>query len=46
LKYDEIALAMAISTSSAHRQYERALTKLRQILEPPCSTNANRQNLS
>jgi RNA polymerase sigma-70 factor (ECF subfamily) len=45
LKFDEIALAMGISTSSAHRQYERALGKLRQILEPPCSTNANRQNL-
>ena len=42
LKYDEIAVALAISTSSAHRQYERALTKLRQILETPCSTNTNR----
>ena len=46
LKYDEIAVALGVSTSTAHRQYERALTKLRQILESPCSTNANRQNLS
>jgi RNA polymerase sigma factor (sigma-70 family) len=46
LKYEEIAVALAISVSSAHRQYERALVKLRKILETPCSTNANRQNLS
>jgi RNA polymerase sigma factor (sigma-70 family) len=39
LKYEEIAEALTISTSSAHRQYERALIKLRQILESPCSTN-------
>jgi RNA polymerase sigma factor (sigma-70 family) len=45
LKYDEIAEALAISISTAHRQYERALVKLRKILETPCSTNANRQNL-
>jgi RNA polymerase sigma factor (sigma-70 family) len=44
LKYEEIAEALAISISSAHRQYERALVKLRTILETPCSTNANRQN--
>jgi RNA polymerase sigma-70 factor (ECF subfamily) len=46
LTYDEIAVALAISTSSAHRQYERALGKLRQILESPCSTNANQSELS
>jgi RNA polymerase sigma-70 factor (ECF subfamily) len=46
LKYEEIAEALAISISTAHRQYERALTKLRQILESPCSTNTNRQNLN
>jgi RNA polymerase sigma factor (sigma-70 family) len=46
LTYDEIGVALAISTSSAHRQYERALAKLRQILESPCSTNANRSELS
>jgi RNA polymerase sigma-70 factor (ECF subfamily) len=45
LKYEEIAEALAISISTAHRQYERALVKLRKILETPCSTNANRQNL-
>ncbi|HEX4414821.1 MAG TPA: sigma-70 family RNA polymerase sigma factor [Lacipirellulaceae bacterium] len=44
LKYEEIAEALTISISSAHRQYERALVKLRTILETPCSTNANRQN--
>lgn len=44
LKYEEIAEALAISISTAHRQYERALVKLRTILETPCSTNANRQN--
>jgi len=43
LKYEEIAEALAISTSSAHRQYERALIKLRQILESPCS-NVNPKN--
>jgi len=46
LTYEEIALALAISTSTAHRQYERALNKLRQILESPCSTNEKRTNLS
>jgi RNA polymerase sigma-70 factor (ECF subfamily) len=42
LTYEEIATALSISTSSAHRQYERALEKLRQLLESPCSTNENR----
>jgi RNA polymerase sigma-70 factor (ECF subfamily) len=42
LKYDEIGEALAISTATAHRQYERALERLRQILETPCS-NTNRQ---
>lgn len=46
LTYDEVAVALAISTSSAHRQYVRALEKLRQILESPCSTNDNQKNLS
>jgi RNA polymerase sigma-70 factor (ECF subfamily) len=46
LKYDEIAAALDLSVSSAHRQYERALVKLRQILEKPCSTNTNRPNSS
>ena len=44
LTFDEIAFSLAISTSTAHRQYERALTKLRVILESPCSTNKNRTN--
>ena len=42
LTYEEIATALSISTSSAHRQYERALEKLRQLLESPCSTKKNR----
>ena len=44
LTYDEIAEALATSISSAHRQYERALTKLREILESPCPTNANQND--
>lgn len=46
LTYDEIAVALTVSTSSAHRQYERALTKLRGIFESPCSTKENRQSSS
>jgi RNA polymerase sigma-70 factor (ECF subfamily) len=42
LTYEEIATALSISTSSAYRQYERALEKLRPLLESPCSTNENR----
>jgi RNA polymerase sigma factor (sigma-70 family) len=41
LSYDEIATALSTSTSSAHRTFQRALEKLREILEPPCSTNKN-----
>jgi len=41
LTFDEIAASLAVSTSTAYRQYERALTKLRIILESPCSTNKN-----
>jgi RNA polymerase sigma-70 factor, ECF subfamily len=41
LSYEEIAAALAISTSSAHRRYQQALEKLRNVLEPPCSTNKN-----
>jgi RNA polymerase sigma-70 factor, ECF subfamily len=45
LTYDEIGTALNISTATAHRQYERALTKLRSILESPCTTSKNRTNL-
>src|SRR3954468_1200991 len=41
LTYEEIAAAMNVSTATAHCQYERALTKLRNLLESPCSTNKN-----
>jgi RNA polymerase sigma-70 factor (ECF subfamily) len=44
LTYDEIAAALTISTSSAHRHFERALEKLRHALEPPCSTKKNPAN--
>jgi len=44
LSYDEIGTALNISTATAHRQYERALTRLRSILESPCTTNENRTN--
>jgi RNA polymerase sigma-70 factor (ECF subfamily) len=45
LTYEEIGTALNISTATAYRQYERALTKLRNILESPCTTNKNRANL-
>src|SRR3954469_3472581 len=45
LTYEEIGTALNISTATAYRQYERALTKLRKILESPCTTNKNRVNL-
>jgi RNA polymerase sigma factor (sigma-70 family) len=41
LSYEEIATALSTSSSSAHRTFQRALEKLREILEPPCSTNKN-----
>ena len=44
LTYEEIAAALTISTSSAHRQFERALTTLRHILDAPCPTNPNPTN--
>jgi RNA polymerase sigma-70 factor (ECF subfamily) len=45
LTYEEIGAALNISTATAHRHYERALTKLRNILESPCTTSKNRANL-
>jgi RNA polymerase sigma-70 factor (ECF subfamily) len=44
LTYEEIGTALNISTATAYRQYERALTKLRNILESPCTTSKNRAN--
>ena len=44
LTYEEIAIALSISTSTAHRHFERALEKLRHVLESPCSTNQNPAN--
>jgi RNA polymerase sigma-70 factor (ECF subfamily) len=44
LTFDEIAAALSISTSGAHRQYMQALEKLRQILEPTCSADENRKS--
>jgi RNA polymerase sigma-70 factor (ECF subfamily) len=44
LTFEEIATALSISVSSAHRQYGRSLEKLRQLLESTCSTNKNRKS--
>lgn len=44
LTYEEIAAALTISMSTAHRNFAVALEKLRQALETPCSTNTNRKN--
>jgi RNA polymerase sigma factor (sigma-70 family) len=44
LTYDEIGSALNISTATAYRQYERALTRLRNILELLCTTNKTRAN--
>jgi RNA polymerase sigma factor (sigma-70 family) len=44
LTYEEIGAAMKVSTATAHRQFERALIKLRNLLESPCSTNKNNTN--
>jgi RNA polymerase sigma factor (sigma-70 family) len=44
LTYEEIGAALNISTATAYRQYERALAKLRNILESPCTTSKNRAN--
>jgi RNA polymerase sigma-70 factor (ECF subfamily) len=44
LTYEEIGAALNISTATAYRKYERALTALRNILESPCTTNKNRTN--
>jgi RNA polymerase sigma factor (sigma-70 family) len=41
LTYEEIAAALSIATSTAHRHYQQALEHLRQTLESPCSTNKN-----
>jgi RNA polymerase sigma-70 factor (ECF subfamily) len=45
LTYEEIGTALNISIATAYRRYERALKKLRKILESPCTTNKNRANL-
>jgi RNA polymerase sigma factor (sigma-70 family) len=42
LTFEEIAAALTISTSTAHRHFERALETLRLALETPCPTKANR----
>jgi RNA polymerase sigma-70 factor (ECF subfamily) len=46
LNYQEIAAALGSSTSTVHRQYQRALEQLRQILETPCSTSNPQKNSS
>jgi RNA polymerase sigma-70 factor, ECF subfamily len=44
LIFDEIGAALDVSTATAHRKYERALSKLRDLLESPCSTNKTNLN--
>jgi RNA polymerase sigma factor (sigma-70 family) len=44
LSYEEISAALSMSTSTAHRHFERALENLRQALESPCPTNKNPAN--
>ena len=44
LTYEEIAAALSISTSSAHRHFERALATLRTILDAPCPTHEKPAN--
>ena len=46
LNYVEIATALSLSTSTAHRKYHRALESLQKHLEPPCSTSQNPMNSS
>src|SRR3954471_1107746 len=41
LTYEEIGVALNFSTATAHRKYERALIKLRNILESTCTTSKN-----
>jgi RNA polymerase sigma factor (sigma-70 family) len=41
LSFEEIAAALGVSISTAHRRYQAALGQLRQILELPCPTNTN-----
>jgi RNA polymerase sigma factor (sigma-70 family) len=43
LTFDEIGETLAISTATAHRHYMRAITKLRTMLESPCSTNIDQR---
>jgi len=42
LTFEQIAAALSISTSTAHRKYQLALISLRERLEPSCSTNTNK----
>ena len=44
LTYEEIGAVLGISAATAYRKYVRALTRLRNILESPCTTNKNRPN--
>lgn len=45
LTFEEIGAALGLSTTTAFRQYERALVKLRDFLVKPCSTTKH-QNRS
>jgi RNA polymerase sigma-70 factor (ECF subfamily) len=42
LTFEQIATISRVSTSTAHRRYQAALSALRAKLRVPCPTNANR----
>lgn len=44
LTYEEVATALSMSISTAHRHFERALENLRQTLGSPCPTTKNPAN--
>jgi len=46
LTFDEVAKTLSVSVTSAHRQYGRALLKLRQKMESTCSTETNQKTLN
>jgi RNA polymerase sigma-70 factor (ECF subfamily) len=37
LTFEEIAAALEVSSSTAHRMYQQALSQMRDVLEAPCS---------
>jgi RNA polymerase sigma-70 factor (ECF subfamily) len=44
LTFEQIAAALSISTSTAHRIYQQALRELHEQLESPCSTSTDKNS--